>query len=142
VLALLRQMNELYNTTVILVTHDPQIASAVNRVVTIRDGRLSSETVRRVGDVEAALMKGLEEQAPVYEEYVVVDGAGRLQLPARLAGEAGIGNRVKLIRTEAGLLVQPVAGHGASDGLLPSELDDGETPQQQKHSLWRWWRRE
>jgi ABC-type lipoprotein export system ATPase subunit len=139
VLTLLRQMNERYNTTVILVTHDPQIASAVNRVVTIRDGRISSETVRRVGEVEAALVKGLEKQAPFYEEYVVVDGAGRLQLPARLAEEAGIGNRVKLIRTEAGLLMQPVTGHGASDGLLPLESDDGETPQQRKRSLWRWW---
>jgi len=48
ILALLREMNGRYNLTTLIVTHDPQIARAVDRVVTIRDGRTSSETVRRV----------------------------------------------------------------------------------------------
>lgn len=142
VLALLREMNERYGTTAVLVTHDPQIAGAVDRVVTIRDGRLSSETVRRVGEVEAALAKGLEEQAPVYDEYVVVDGAGRLQLPADLAQKAGIGSRVKLERTEEGLLVRPATGRHRDGGQTPPVSDDKESPQQQKRPWWRWWRRE
>jgi putative ABC transport system ATP-binding protein len=43
ILALFRQMNEQYGLTTIIVTHDPQIARAVDRVVTIRDGSTSSE---------------------------------------------------------------------------------------------------
>ena len=50
ILALFRQMNEQYGLTTIIVTHDPQVARAVDRVVTIRDGSTSSETVRRVAD--------------------------------------------------------------------------------------------
>ena len=48
ILTLFRQMNEQYGLTTIIVTHDPQAARTVDRVVTIRDGSTSSETVRRV----------------------------------------------------------------------------------------------
>jgi len=67
-------MNEQYGLTTIIVTHDPQVARAVDRVVTIRDGSTSSETVRRVADVEAALAQEASEAMHVYEEFVVVDG--------------------------------------------------------------------
>src|SRR5690606_25813349 len=87
ILALLRQMNQQYGLTTILVTHDPQVAGAVDRVVTIRDGRTSSEAVRRAADVEAALAGPT---ASVFEEYVVVDGAGRLQVPPDLRQQAGL----------------------------------------------------
>jgi putative ABC transport system ATP-binding protein len=118
ILALFRHMNQQYGLTTILVTHDPQIARAVERVVTIRDGRTSSETIRRrgdgaVGDVEAALAQGLQLAETTdhhYEEYVVVDGAGRLQIPPELREEVGIGDRVTLAATEDGILIKPVRG--------------------------------
>jgi ABC-type lipoprotein export system ATPase subunit len=113
ILGLFRQMNEHYGLTTIIVTHDPQVARNVDRVVTIRDGSTSSETVRRVADVEAALAEGLRDAAVmdhVYDEYVVVDAAGRLQLPPDLRDELGIGDRVTLERTDGGVLIRPVAG--------------------------------
>lgn len=115
ILTLFRQMNERYGLTTIIVTHDPQIARNVDRVVTIRDGSTSSETVRRVADVEAALAASADPDAQpaavhVYEEYVVVDGAGRLQLPPNLRAEMGIVDRVTLERAEGGLLIRPPAG--------------------------------
>ena len=70
---LLRQMNQAFGVTVVVVTHYPGVASHVNRVVHIRDGRISSEsfmqtTYRRPGEL-------------VQQEYLVVDRVGRLQLP-------------------------------------------------------------
>ena len=111
ILALLREMNGRYNLTTILVTHDPQIARAVDRVVTIRDGRTSSETIRRVADVEAALAKNIEvTAASFYDELVVVDSAGRLQIPPDLREAAGIGDRVTLEATDEGVLIRPADG--------------------------------
>jgi len=111
ILDLLWRMNEQYGLTTIIVTHDPQVARVVDRVVTIRDGRTSSEAVRRVADVEAALAQGIENAAagvPVYEEYVVVDDVGRLQIPPDLREEMNIGRRVTLEKTEQGVLIRPV----------------------------------
>ena len=73
VFELLRNMNGTYQVTVVVVTHYPGVAQYVDRVVRIRDGRMSSEsflqaTFQRSGGVSQ-------------EEYLVVDGAGRLQLP-------------------------------------------------------------
>jgi len=113
ILGLFRRMNERYGLTTIIVTHDPQIAQNVDRVVTIRDGSTSSETVRRVADVEAALVQGAQEVSAamhVYEEYVVVDAAGRLQIPPDLREEMGIGERVTLERVDGGILIRAAAG--------------------------------
>lgn len=140
ILDLFRRMNRRHGLTTIIVTHDPQVARAVDRVVTIRDGSTSSETVRRVADVEAALASrlghpGVEAAADhvhVYEEFVVVDGAGRLQIPPDLRAEVGIGSRVTLERSGGGILIRPVdgpqpagnaaarAGDGGDDGPLPA----------------------
>src|SRR5512139_1313157 len=112
ILALLQHMNARYGLTTLIVTHDPHIARAVDRVVTIRDGRISSETIRREDDVASALTAGIT-AAPaqhVFEEYLVVDEGGHLQLPPDLAERAGIGDRVTLEVTEDGLLIRPVAG--------------------------------
>ena len=68
----LRTITERYNTTVIVVTHYPGIARFVDRVVQIRDGRLSTEVVMR------PTFRGGE---ALLEEYVLVDAVGRLQLP-------------------------------------------------------------
>ena len=110
ILALFRRMAEQYGLTTIIVTHDPQVARVVDRVVTIRDGSTSSETVRRVADVEAALAQGVPAAAHVYEEFVVVDGAGRLQIPPDLRAEIGISERVTLERADGGILIRPAAG--------------------------------
>ncbi|GJM42302.1 MAG: ABC transporter ATP-binding protein [Ardenticatenaceae bacterium] len=107
ILTLLREMNGRYNLTTIIVTHDPQIAGAVDRVMTIRDGRTSSETIRRVSDVEAALTTDIAANSTAYEEFVIVDNAGRLQIPPTLREATNIGNRVTLEATDEGVLIRP-----------------------------------
>ncbi|MAU01587.1 MAG: ABC transporter [Anaerolineaceae bacterium] len=145
ILALLREMNGRYGLTTIIVTHDPQIARAVDRVVTIRDGRTSSETIKRVADVEAALAENIEASAPapVYEEYVVVDNAGRLQIPPDLREASGIGDRVTLEATEEGVLIKPVAGENGRGGetAVSSQTEPSSQEPAEKSSWWQRWRR-
>lgn len=119
ILAILRQMNNELGLTTLIVTHDPQVARSVDRVVTIRDGRTSSETVRRVSDVEAALTANIPSQpekqaSPVFDEYVVVDAAGRLQVPPEILEKASIGDRATLELSDTGVLIKPVKGHQAA----------------------------
>jgi ABC-type lipoprotein export system ATPase subunit len=143
ILALFRQMNEQYGLTTIVVTHDPQVARAVDRVVTIRDGSTSSETVRRVADIEAALAQGASSAAHVFEEFVVVDGAGRLQIPPDLRAEMDIGDRVTLERADDGILIRPAAGAGLS--LAPakegSDVTEDEQAPSRRTRLEGWLRR-
>ena len=103
-------MNQQYGLTTIIVTHDPQIARMVDRVMTIRDGRTSSETVRRVSEVEAALTQNLptDDLQTQFEELVVVDNVGRLQIRPDLRDQAGIGDRVTLELRDEGVLIKPV----------------------------------
>ncbi len=111
-----RRLNERYGLTIMIVTHDPNIASQVDRVVAIRDGRTSTETVRQAELPPEAEAEGEESGAHVfaaYEEYVVVDSAGRLQLPREYLEQLGIHDRAKLELVEGGILVKPVAGRAA-----------------------------
>lgn len=139
ILALLREMNGRYNLTTLIVTHDPQIARAVDRVVTIRDGRTSSETIKRVADVEAALAENIESAAatPVYEEYVVVDNAGRLQIPPDLREASGIGDRVTLEATDEGVLIRPVVSENGRgmETAVPSFPEIQSAPSKKRRVL-------
>jgi ABC-type lipoprotein export system ATPase subunit/bifunctional DNA-binding transcriptional regulator/antitoxin component of YhaV-PrlF toxin-antitoxin module len=117
ILDTLRYLNEEYNLTIITVTHDPRISDEVDRVVTIRDGRTSSERVRRLHAQEAEARgeeAGLEEEVVEeevsYHEYVVVDYAGRLQIPREMLEELGISDRAEVELSEDGVVVKPVVG--------------------------------
>lgn len=91
VFAAFRRANEELGTTIVIVTHDQAVASEVRRTVAIRDGRTSSEVLRRT-EVDAAT--GLESQ--VAREYAMLDRAGRLQLPADYTEALGMEHRVML----------------------------------------------
>ncbi len=82
----LRALNEDFGVTVIVVTHDMTVATRVDRVVGMRDGRTSTEILRRRdGDV-----------ALVEEEYAILDRAGRLQLPEAYIEALDMEDRVRL----------------------------------------------
>ena len=82
VFALLRRVNADLGTTVVIVTHDPLVAEHVERTVAIRDGRTSSETVRRTERDDRG------DHRVIAEEFALLDRAGRLQLPRRHAPRA------------------------------------------------------
>lgn len=94
ILEIFREVSRRYGTTVVIVTHDQQMARSVDRFVHICDGKISTEAVRRVALVETA--EGPQEMA-VHEEHTVLDAAGRLQIPREMLAETGIQDRVKLV---------------------------------------------
>lgn len=95
VLEVLRNIQKQYGITVIIVTHDMGMANAVDRYVRIRDGKTSSETVRRVS---SELIQGANLFAEqTHDEYSVLDSAGRLQIPTDYLTKLGIkNNRVQM----------------------------------------------
>lgn len=84
---LLRSLNQRLGLTIITVTHDVAIAAVMDRTIAIRDGRTSTETVRREEPLEAS--EGLVGRASAviglssetHRESVLIDRVGRLQLP-------------------------------------------------------------
>ena len=87
---LLRRMNRELGTTVVIVTHDPLVSEQVQRTVAIRDGRTSSETLRR-----SSLSDEGDHQV-IAEEFAVLDRAGRLQLPRAHVEALELERRVRL----------------------------------------------
>jgi len=145
---LFRELNEVDGLTTVIVTHDAQITRQVDRVVAIRDGKPSTETVRRErrGQGEE---KGENLWAPdfplssdsLYSEFVVLDSAGRLQVPRAYLEQFGIGDRATLEITEEGILIRPVAGWQAVATPLLPELEDAEPLVPRRRGLRGWWGR-
>jgi len=86
----LRRVNEESGVTIVVVTHDPLVAEHVNRTVAIRDGRTSSEVLRRT-EIGAG-----GERRTIAEEFAVLDRVGRLQLPHDYVDALELQRRVRL----------------------------------------------
>lgn len=84
--------------TILIVTHDIELSKKVNRVVAIRDGKISSERVLKEQYADRVKESGisfLEEDTQ--NEYVVLDRAGRLQIPSQLLKDLNLeDNKVKV----------------------------------------------
>ena len=105
------ELNRRYGVTIVIVTHDPEIASRVDRVVAIRDGRTSTEIHRRV-EFEAG--------APhvYHDEYALVDTAGRLQIPREFLERLSITERARLAMGEGFVeVLPPEEGRGKRGGV-------------------------
>ena len=98
ILDVLRSINETTGITTVIVTHDRQLTKKVNRVVSIRDGKLSSERVMkqsyrdRLSEISA-----FTEESEVQDEFTVLDRAGRLQIPREYLEQLQLqGNKVRV----------------------------------------------
>lgn len=112
-----RKLGRLMDLTIIIVTHDPRIARQVDRVVAIRDGKISTETIRRVGKREQLPQSENPAETPheekehiTFHEYVVLDSAGRLQVPREWLEKLGIGRRAQLDMEDNIIRIQNVEG--------------------------------
>ncbi|WP_281417834.1 ABC transporter ATP-binding protein [Kineosporia corallincola] len=90
VFGVLRDVNRDLGVTIVVVTHDPDVSRQVERTVAIRDGRTSSEVLRRT----ATGADGGDEV--VHEEYAVMDRAGRVQVPKDYIEALELTRRVRL----------------------------------------------
>jgi len=112
ILDLFRELNRSIGITIVIVTHDPQLARKVDRVVAIRDGKISSEILRRksyaeeLAELEQGIAQSVEDS---HVEYAVLDKAGRLQVPAAYLESIGIkdSNKVKLELVDGKIVLTP-----------------------------------
>jgi ABC-type lipoprotein export system ATPase subunit len=85
VFALLRHLNVVLGLTMLIVTHDAAIAGMADRTIAIRDGRTSTETVRREAPLAPGAAGGKSAviglSSETHRESVLIDRVGRLQLP-------------------------------------------------------------
>lgn len=111
ILDIFKELNRTEGLTIVIVTHDVKLARHIDRVVAIRDGRTSSEIVRRRSYKEDLAELDAQNEAVgvvkteaendedfTHEELVVLDRAGRLQLPKDYMDQMGLhgGDRVKV----------------------------------------------
>lgn len=104
ILDLFRELNRSLGVTVIIVTHDIQLSKKVDRVVAIRDGRTSSELIRkRSYAMELGLLqKGLidseasTDREETHEELAVIDKVGRVQIPMEFLEKIGLKGKNKI----------------------------------------------
>ena len=111
-----RTLNKNYGVTVIIVTHDKRISRAVDRVVAIRDGRTSSEFIRREPAESQTIAGGMGTSMveDTHDELAVLDRAGRLQLPREYLDALGLGgsDKVKVSLEDGRIVLSPPGGTG------------------------------
>ena len=114
ILNLFRQLNRTLGITIVIVTHDRLVSSFVDRAVMIRDGRTSSEFIRRNTAEDLSHLEGFaseEEEGTAQpqrevEELTVLDRSGRIQLPREYLDALGIEGRSKVkVQLEDGKIV-------------------------------------
>lgn len=115
IIGVLRDVNQEDGVTVLIVTHDLELAGGVDRTVSIRDGRTSTEVLRRSTIDE----EGTTET--VAEEFAVLDRVGRLQLPDEYVDALRLEHRVRLTLGSDRINVWP--DRGATE-RAPERADD------------------
>jgi ABC-type lipoprotein export system ATPase subunit len=112
---LMRTVNQELGVTIVVVTHDPLVNEQVSRTIAIRDGRTSTETLRRRSVSQTG------GHHVISEEYAVLDRVGRLQLPRAHVDALGLEQRVRLELEPDHIGVWPdhdrsTDGNGSDDG--------------------------
>jgi len=139
ILTLLRAINEELGITIIIVTHDIAIAAVVDRTIAIRDGRTSTETVRR----EAPLVESGGEYTPLpsaviglpsqtHRESVLIDRVGRLQLPKEALETIAFNGRAEVRIVNDHVELWPV---GNGNGSPANGAAHGETTRNDRQSM-------
>ena len=85
ILELFNSVNKELNTTIVIVTHDPLISSSVDRAITIRDGKTSSEVIKN------------------NNEFHLVDSSGHMQIPNQIIER--LGRKVKFSNYKDGKVI-------------------------------------
>jgi putative ABC transport system ATP-binding protein len=104
VVGLLRLARDRWGATVVLVTHDPVVGSAMDRTISMRDGRIGAEG--RHG-----------------EQFAVVGRDGSVQLPADVLDVLPPGSLARVLRRDDGVRLRVVDGGPALSGRVDAPPD-------------------
>jgi len=107
ILDVFRKLNEEKGLSIVIVTHDRNLAKKVNRVVRICDGKVSSEEIVKESYEERFKEVGDLEMASLHESFAVLDRAGRLQLQKEDLMKIGVkGNKVRIEVQEDKIMIR------------------------------------
>lgn len=109
ILDVFRDLNRVMGVTIIIVTHDTKLSARIDRVVAIRDGKTSTELVRRASALKSFGQLSEEAAEAGHEELSVLDRAGRLQIPKEYLEELGIkgGDKVRVELEDGRICIYP-----------------------------------
>jgi ABC-type lipoprotein export system ATPase subunit len=120
VLILLQELRQRYGLTVLMVTHDLEIANYADRVLTLRDGALGQNLTRDTDD------------SPKLDE------SGRITLPEAVRAELGKAPRIAVeIRPEGVLLRPEMEQIDDTHALLQDMLPQDAPPERKRFRLFR-----
>lgn len=108
VLGVFRELNRALHKTIVIVSHDTELTKKLDRVVAIRDGKTSSEILRKYVEEQE-----YTQEEVTHEELAVIDRAGRIQIPREYLDSIELGDSNKLrVELEDGriVLVNPKTG--------------------------------
>ena len=113
ILQVFRKLNQEQGLTIVIVTHDRLLAKKVNRVVSIRDGKTSSERIMKQSYRERMENLGnlaaddlIRQEDETQEEFTVLDRAGRIQIPREVLEDMGVsGNKLKMEYKDGQLII-------------------------------------
>jgi len=129
ILALLRELNRELGLTILIVTHDLAVASVADRTIAIRDGRTSTETVRREAPLAARGANGGGASAVIglpsetHRESILIDRVGRLQLPHEAILRIPFNGRADVRILDDHVEIWPAEG-GTGTALEPGASDE------------------
>ena len=105
ILDVFRELNSTLKTTIVIVTHDMDLAKKVNRVVSIQDGKISSEMHAKSNYRER--MDNITMFTDVHDEFTILDRAGRLQLPQEMLEKMNVkDNKVRLEYVDDSIVIK------------------------------------
>jgi len=120
IVSVLRTVNVELGVTGLIVTHDPLVSGHVDRTIAIRDGRISTETLRDRGGADGVISR----------EYAVLDAAGRMQLPEHYVNALALERRVRLELERDHIGVWP-------ESTTPSDRVADRAPEAESDAGWR-----
>ena len=108
ILDVFRELNRTLKTTIVIVTHDMNLAKKVSRVVSIQDGKISSE-LHAKSDYNQ-ILDSISSFSDVHDEFTILDRSGRLQLPHDMLEKMGVrDNKVQLEYINNEIVIRPAA---------------------------------
>ena len=121
IMDLIMSLRQEFNLTVLMVTHDLEMADYSDRVLTLRDGALGQD------------LSGKEEKAPKMEDN------GTIQLPEDVRSHLAGAHRIAIEIRPEGVLIRPEAAEvDDTDALLTGMLPEDAPPPSEEPRR-RWW---